>query len=189
MTRTALALLLVLTPACAMSADPAADESSTADTSAARQTVHLATAFGEQQIDITYAAAESVVEGDSVTDVATGVSIAVSGLAPETQAVRAVLVDTAREFGRPLFQIVSQCDLKVVRYGTWGVKVSQGACTQLTHPDNVDTAFPDVLVERKTRAGDDYQFSQEMAIVADGEWLTDPISNSHNFKFQLQRAR
>ena len=189
MTRTALALLLVLAPACAVNADPAADDSSAADTSAARHSVHLATAFDEQQIDIAYATAENVVDGDSVTDVGTGVSIAVSGLAPETQAVRAILVDACREFNRPLFQIVSQCDLRVVRYGTWGVKVSQDACSQLTHPDNVDTAFPDVLVERKTRSGDDYQCSQEIAIVADGEWLTDPISNSHNFKFQLQRAR
>jgi hypothetical protein len=187
MTRTALALLLVLAPACAVNADPAADESVAADTSAARHSVHLATAFSAQQIDITYSTAENVVEGDSVTDVGTGVSIAVNGLAPETHAVRVVLVDACGEFGRPLFQIVSQCDLKFVRYGAWGVKVNQDACTQLTHPDNVDTAFPDVLVERTTRAGDDYECSQEIAIVADGEWLTDPISNSHNFKFQLQR--
>jgi hypothetical protein len=189
MTRTALALLLVLAPACAVNSSPMADESAAADTSAAARHVHLATEFDEQQIDITYATATNVVDGDSETDVGTGLSIQVRGLEDATQSVRVVLVDDCSEFGRPLFQIVSQCDLKVVRYETWGVKVSAGACTQLTHPDNVDTAFPDVLVARRTRAGDDIACSQQIAVVADGEWLTDPISKSHNFEFELQRAR
>jgi hypothetical protein len=187
MTRAALVLLL-LAPACAVNTSSSADESTGEAATAARH-VHLATELGEQQIDITYATATNVVDGDSETDVGTGLSIQVRGLEDFTQSARVVLVDDCSEFGRPLFQIVSECDLKVVRYETWGVKVSADACTQLTHPDNVDTAFPDVLVDRRTRAGDDIACSQQIAVVADGEWLTDPISKSHNFKFQLQRAR
>jgi hypothetical protein len=189
MTRTTLTLLLIFANACALNAEHSADAVA-ADTAAhAEHNVHLATASSAQRIDLTYQTASVAVDGDSVTDVGTGITIAVSGLAPDTNAVRAVLVDDCAEFGRPLFQIVSQCDLKVRRNGSWLVNVGAGTCSPLNHPDNVDTAFPDVLVSRQTREGDDYECSQEIAIVADGTWLTDPLSGSHNFKFQLQRAR
>jgi hypothetical protein len=147
--------------------------------------VHLGTENQAQTIDIDYTPTSTTVEGDSVTNFASNVSIALGGLAPNTNAVRAVVIDDCNDSATTeSFQIVSQCDL-AKEGSVFKVKVTASTCKLTLQPDNVDTGFPDVLVQRVTRPGNNIHCSQEIAVVADGTFLTDPINRTHNFKFQF----
>jgi hypothetical protein len=37
----------------------------------------------------------------------------------------------------------------------------------------------------QSHIGYGYNFRQEIAVVVDGKWLTDPVNGSHNFKFKM----
>ncbi len=153
---------------------------------AARETARLATKDGAQEILIDYTPQSRVVDGSSVTEVAADINLTTTHMF--NGAVRAVLIDKCSEFGKPLFEIVAQCDLRDVGGGRWIISMTNsfGACTLIEKPDNVDTAFPDWLVSRRTQPGDDIRCSQEIAVVGDGTFLTDPVNGTHNFAFQLK---
>jgi len=47
--------------------------------------------------------------------------------------------------------------------------------------------FQKVLMSEGTYMYGGNLYRQELAVVADGKWLRDPVSNTSNFKFQLVR--
>jgi hypothetical protein len=150
----------------------------------ARQTARLATKDGAEEISLEYTPETHVAIGDSTTEVAADVKITTTNMS--NRAVRAILIDKCSEFGTLRFQIVAQCDLRDVGGGRWEINMSEAnACSLIDIPDNVDTTFPSWLVSRRTRSGDDIRCSQEISVVSDGTFLTDPVNGTHNFVFQL----
>jgi hypothetical protein len=135
-------------------------------------------------ISVSYQPSEIDVAGSSATQVASNVLVSVDGVDDPMARVRAVIVDECSQFGQPLFQLVDTCDLKLGPYMTYQADLR--TCEQTQTADNVVTEFPSLLVERRSREGGDIRCAQQIAVVVDGTWLTDPISKSHNFNFQLQ---
>jgi hypothetical protein len=120
----------------------------------------------------------------SVTHSSENVQIRVTGPAG-AKAIRAVVINDCSEFGHPLFQAVETCDLKD---GGESFSAPLSACQQTQKPDNQDDYFPGILLDERTEPGDDIRCTQEIAVVVDGTWLTDPVNGSHNFKFTLPSA-
>jgi hypothetical protein len=99
--------------------------------------------------------------------------------------VRAVVIDDCTNVSGGFFASVVQCDL--AKQGeSFTVRMAPNTCRETQKVDNFDTGFPDILVDEVTRPGDHIRCSQEIAVVADGTWLTDPLNHTHNFHFQAQ---
>jgi hypothetical protein len=181
-----LAAVLVLSlVGCAAGAD--ATEVASADLSGdppGTEVVRLATKDKREEILIGYTPDTKTVDGDSVTTMARDITIVTTNMF--NFAVRAVLLDECSEFGHHLFEIVAECDMHDLGGGRWEIKTSESQCRLTVKPDNVDTTFPSWLVSRRSREGHDIRCSQEIAVVGDGRFLTDPVNESHNFKFQMK---
>jgi hypothetical protein len=183
--RSPFALLVgLLLAACSQAAPDGAGRAASADEvmTSSPEAVNLASADG-RTIAFTYGAQQIQVDGDSTTHTASNVAITVGNVG-SASTVRVVVIDLC---GDPrvgsAFQLVDACDLARGDDGTF--RASMRSCQETERADNVDSHFPDVLVDFSDVSGEDVRCRQQVAVVVDGQWLTDPINGSHNFNFQF----
>jgi hypothetical protein len=179
-----LASLLGLAVAACTQPTSAAGSQASADevTNGPARTISLVANEGNP-ITLAYAAQQIQVDGDSTTHTASGVKITV-GRVPNGAKVSAVIVDHC---GDPrvgsAFELAATCTLAAGTPGTYVVSMNARNCKEAERADNVDSHFPDTLVDFSDVSGEDVRCSQEIAVVVNDKWLTDPINGTHNFKF------
>ncbi len=89
--------------------------------------------------------------------------------------VRAVIMnyyDSSNIAANSLFE-KQELDLKLVPPGSYG----HGPLSYQAQAQRVELS--------QSHIGYGYNFRQEIAVVVDGQWLTDPVNGTHNFKFKM----
>jgi hypothetical protein len=168
-----LALLAALAAGCGANADEASSTTSDSDLSSWRH-VHLGAA-DRTKIDVDFVMGQTS-DSSSLRTFARPVWINVSFSGHCPASVRAVFltVNDSPDVAASSAQTFEEVDLTNA-HDAQGCRMTG----QLRKDVEVAGSY----------TGYGYNYHQELAIVADGSWLTDPVSHGHNFKFNFLKVQ